>query len=103
MASSRAVDVWHEARAADAARENLRVVCPRALEEPVDADAVRRTELLAAMGSLTPGQQEAVVLAFWGDMTAAEIAERAGVPLGTVKGRMRIGLQKMRRALVALR
>jgi RNA polymerase sigma-70 factor (ECF subfamily) len=73
-------------------------VCPRALEEPVDVDPVRRTELLAAIGSLTPGQQEAVVLAFWGDMTAAEIAARAGVPLGTVKGRVRLGLSKLRRA-----
>jgi RNA polymerase sigma-70 factor (ECF subfamily) len=37
------------------------------------------------------------VLAFWGGLTAAEIAERAGVPLGTAKSRVRLGLTKLRR------
>ena len=98
MARSRALDVRREARAADAAREHLRGVERGEAAPPSGVDAIQRRELLAAMGDLTPGQQEAVVLAFWGDMSAAEISRRAGVPLGTVKSRVRLGLSKLRQA-----
>ena len=41
-------------------------------------------------------QREAVVLAYWGGLTADQIARRAGVPLGTAKSRIRLGLAKLR-------
>jgi RNA polymerase sigma-70 factor (ECF subfamily) len=44
-------------------------------------------------------QREAIVLAHWGGLTAAQIARRSGVPLGTAKSRIRLGLSRLRDAL----
>lgn len=49
-----------------------------------------------ALEQLPPDQQRSVELAYFGGYTHDEIARKLGVPLGTVKGRLRIGLQKMR-------
>jgi RNA polymerase sigma-70 factor (ECF subfamily) len=53
----------------------------------------------AALGVLPEPQREAVVLAYWGGLPADEIATRSGVPLGTAKSRVRLGLQRMRAEL----
>lgn len=45
---------------------------------------------------LAPEQRRAIEYAFFGELTHREIAEREGLPLGTVKGRVRLGLQRMR-------
>lgn len=60
----------------------------------LDADEVRRV-----IGVLTDSQRAAIELAYFGGLTQQEIATRTGTPLGTVKSRMRLGLQAMRRAL----
>ena len=52
-----------------------------------------------ALVSLPPDQARAVVMAYFGGMTQSEIAEEADIPLGTVKGRMRLGLARMREYL----
>jgi RNA polymerase sigma-70 factor (ECF subfamily) len=46
--------------------------------------------------------REAVELAYYGGLTHQEIAERTGVPLGTVKGRTRLAMGKLRTALADL-
>lgn len=56
----------------------------------LERDAVRR-----AMDTLPKEQREAIDLAFMGGYTHTEIAERLGLPLGTVKGRLRLGLEKL--------
>ena len=61
----------------------------------LDRDSVRE-----AMGSISEVQREAIELAYFGGLTQTEIAERTGVPLGTVKGRLRLGLQGLRAALL---
>jgi RNA polymerase sigma-70 factor (ECF subfamily) len=61
-----------------------------------DRAAVRR-----ALEALPPEQKLAIQLAYFGGMTQQEIANRLGQPLGTVKTRMRLGMQKMRAALEA--
>lgn len=61
------------------------------VDATLDAAAVRR-----AMASLSSVQRVAIELAYYGGLTQAEIAERTGVPLGTVKSRVRTGLLVMR-------
>jgi RNA polymerase sigma-70 factor, ECF subfamily len=57
-------------------------------------DIVRR-----ALDLLPPEQKKSIELAYFSGYSQTEIAELMGVPLGTVKGRMRMGLQKLRAAL----
>ena len=52
-----------------------------------------------AIDTLPAEQGEAVILAYFGGLTHPEIAERTGVPLGTVKGRLRLAMQKLRNLL----
>jgi RNA polymerase sigma-70 factor, ECF subfamily len=55
-----------------------------------------RTQLLDALRGLPELQAEVIVLSFYGEFTLSEIAIRLGIPTGTVKGRMRLGLEKLR-------
>jgi RNA polymerase sigma-70 factor, ECF subfamily len=59
-----------------------------------------RAMVLEALTSISGVQREAIELAYFGGFTQTEIAERTGVPLGTVKGRLRLGLQGLRAALL---
>ncbi len=67
--------------------------------ELTDSEALRREtaqEVRGALGEL-PGEQSKVIqLAYFGGFSHSEIAGMLGVPLGTVKGRMRLGLEKIR-------
>ena len=102
MARSRALDLWRERQAAGRAQDRLTAVVERAEQtsqgEPVlAAMAGERAETVrTALGTLPEAQREAVVLAYWGGLTAEEISRRVDVPLGTVKSRIRLGLTKLR-------
>jgi RNA polymerase sigma-70 factor, ECF subfamily len=71
----------------------------RPSEELTEDEAMRRetaTEIRGALGEL-PGEQSKVIeLAYFGGFSQSEISRMLGVPLGTVKGRMRLGLEKIR-------
>lgn len=56
-------------------------------------------EIRDALGQLPAEQSRVIELAYFAGMTHHEIAEALGTPVGTVKGRMRLGLQKMRLSL----
>jgi RNA polymerase sigma-70 factor (ECF subfamily) len=55
-----------------------------------------------AMAALPAEQSEVVLLAYFGGYTHQEIAQRTGVPLGTVKGRVRLAMSKLRDSLADL-
>jgi RNA polymerase sigma-70 factor, ECF subfamily len=88
----------HERRRASAEGLEERHEAP----ELTDVEAARREEareVRAALQSL-PGEQSRVIeLAYYGGFTHTQIAEMLDTPVGTVKGRMRLGLEKMRREL----
>jgi len=74
----------------------------RPAAERTEEEALRREtagELRGALADL-PGEQSKVIeLAYFGGFTHSEIARILGLPLGTVKGRMRLGLEKIRSEL----
>lgn len=53
-------------------------------------------QLRACLGELPALQREVIALAYFGGLTHTEIAARLRLPSGTVKGRLRLGLQKIR-------
>jgi RNA polymerase sigma-70 factor (ECF subfamily) len=67
--------------------------------ERTEVEAVRHEEAAQIRGLLEalPEEQSRVIeLAYFGGFTHSEIAEMLGAPIGTVKGRMRLGLEKLR-------
>jgi len=100
-------------RAIDALRRNLvhdrRRATAEGLEERqeapelTDVEVARRDEarqVRSAIGTLPSEQSRVVELAYFGGFTHSQIAEMLGTPIGTVKGRMRLGLEKLRHELV---
>jgi RNA polymerase sigma-70 factor, ECF subfamily len=70
--------------------------------ERTDNEVARREEaatIRSAMDSLPAEQSHVIELAYFGGFTHTEIAEILGAPVGTVKGRMRLGLEKLRNSL----
>jgi len=59
-------------------------------------DAESATRLASALAALTDSEREAIVSAFFGDASYREVASRLGIPEGTVKSRIRLGLRKLR-------
>lgn len=57
--------------------------------------SLERGAVRDAMASLPPEQRQVVDLAYFGGYSQTEIADMTRVPLGTVKGRMRLALEKM--------
>lgn len=99
-------------RAIDGLRRNERHARRRASDEGIaeayeaaeftDLEAIRTEEARAvrkAVQSLPTEQTHVIELGYYGGFTTSEIAEMVDAPLGTVKGRMRLGLDKLRHEL----
>jgi RNA polymerase sigma-70 factor (ECF subfamily) len=74
----------------------------KAARELTDVEAFRRDEaqtVRSVMERLPADQLRVVELAYFGGFTHSQIADMLGMPLGTVKGRMRLALDKMRDGL----
>lgn len=59
----------------------------------------RTAELDSAVRELPPEQYQVIRLAYFGGFSQAEIADMLDTPLGTVKGRVRLGLEHLRRCV----
>src|SRR5213592_2138367 len=73
--------------------------------ERTDAEVARREEareVRDALRALPPDQSQVIELAYFGGFTHTEIASMLDTPIGTVKGRMRLGMDKMRGRLGGL-
>jgi RNA polymerase sigma-70 factor (ECF subfamily) len=65
--------------------------------------AERKRIVLAALAELPPEQRQALELGYFSGLSQTEIADRTGQPLGTIKTRMRLAMQKLRERLSVLR
>jgi RNA polymerase sigma-70 factor, ECF subfamily len=95
-------------RAIDIARRNHKHLSRRAsgdhledgaaLDDPFETAAERddAQRLQASLALLPDAQAEVITLAYYGQLSHTEIATQLGLPTGTVKGRMRLGLEKLR-------
>ena len=61
-----------------------------------------RDYLLESLRHLPDAQAEVIVLAYYGELSHSEIAMQLELPTGTVKGRMRLGLEKLRYEMTRL-
>jgi len=98
---SRALDVTKSARVSRRSGD------PEVLERMVaDGDvssAPDRNRVRAALAELTAEQRQVLELAYFDGQSCSEIAERIGIPIGTVKSRLAAGLGKLRQTLGATR
>lgn len=102
VARSRALDRWRGRRAAVRAEERLSVAEARAElridEQPTEQAerSERAATVTAALCRLPKPQREAVLMAYGGGRTSREIAGASGIPIGTAKSRVRLGLLRLR-------
>jgi RNA polymerase sigma-70 factor (ECF subfamily) len=73
---------------------------PDTAELVAQADAA--VQVAEAMAQLPPTQFDVLQLAYFDDLSQSEIASRLGVPLGTVKSRMRLAMNRMREVVADL-
>ena len=78
-------------------------VSPDATPDEALAEEERRVRVQRALAELPREQHEAVVLSYIEGLSHSEIAERLGLPLGTVKSRMRLAYLKIREAVQDLK
>jgi RNA polymerase sigma-70 factor (ECF subfamily) len=97
---NRAVDAMRRGRVRDFPRAGDESAAERVeAAERTDAEVARREEsaaIRAAIETLPPEQSQVIELAYFGGFTHTEIATMVKAPVGTVKGRMRLGLKKLR-------
>jgi RNA polymerase sigma-70 factor (ECF subfamily) len=103
IARSRAIDLIREGQSRGRASDRLKLAV--AEDAPHDTDvrpdlaaarSLERAGVREALETLPAAQREALVLAYWGGLTAEQIARYARIPLGTAKSRIRLGLAKLR-------
>ncbi len=99
----RAIDALRRGAVHDRPRETLEGVEERhEARERTEVEAARNEEarsVRTALNSLPAEQRRTIELAYFGGFSHSQIAELLDEPVGTVKGRMRLGLDKLRRQL----
>lgn len=102
---NRAIDIGRRAmhrprQSVDLAAAEAALAVPDAWDEV--SGGLERDHVRTAVASLPDEQQRAIELAYFEGLTHREIADRTGTPLGTVKGRLRLGLVKLHGSLAGL-
>jgi RNA polymerase sigma-70 factor (ECF subfamily) len=100
---NRAIDAFRREEAKgsrDVGEEGMaeRMPAPVLTETEVERRDEAR-QIRKALGELPPDQRQVIELAYFGGFTHSQIANMLALPSGTVKGRMRLGLTKMRLVL----
>lgn len=102
IARNRQIDVMR--------RENRPVPEDLAEEVDLEPDASQilaidqeATHLKRALSALKPDQREMIEKAYFGDLSHQEISTQTGLPLGTIKSRIRLGLERLRHELKGMR
>jgi RNA polymerase sigma-70 factor (ECF subfamily) len=99
LGRSRAIDRFRAARARRPP-ENLQPAPAPVADVLTEMETAERAKIVKkAVGQLEPRERELLELAYFSDLSQTEIAEKVGIPLGTVKTRMRTALIKLRDAL----
>jgi RNA polymerase sigma-70 factor (ECF subfamily) len=91
-------------KAVESSTEAAKIVPQAQISDPTEDVLIneRRDRVLAAMQRLPVEQREVIELAYYEGLTHVEIATKTGKSLGTVKTRIRLGLNKLRQVLDAL-
>lgn len=102
IARNRAIDEvrsrWHRAREWEVTLEHLPDL-GGAVERGLEHFATLRADIRQALGNLPSLQRQAIELAYYGGLSSTEIATQLDEPVGTIKGRIRLGMEKLRQAL----
>ncbi len=99
LARSRAIDRLRSRKARERSGEDAGAIGH--FDDPSHEiySAERKQQVTKILGELKDGEREVLELAYYSDLSQSEIADRTGLPLGTVKSRMRSALIKLRDAL----
>ena len=87
-----------ERRGADRERRAF-ILEPETFDTVERADPVEALRVRAALGRLPDEQREAINFAYYQNLSQTQIAQRLGIPLGTVKGRVALAMRKLRAEL----
>jgi RNA polymerase sigma-70 factor (ECF subfamily) len=106
IVKSRALDRWRSRAVAQSAAERAEAEAAAShsagdsAAEPVMRQETART-VREVVDSLPRPQREVILLAYGGGLSTPEVATVTGMPLGTAKSRIRLGLARAREALLA--
>ena len=96
---NRVTDAWRRAssRPAQVAEDSA----PESVAAADNLGLVERLAVRHELAALPAEQRDALVLSYFGGLTHEQIAANCDTPLGTVKGRLRLGLDKLRLSVAA--
>lgn len=96
---NRSIDTYRRNRRHDAMHASDSALLSLPADDSLEDGAIQHDEVVqlrASLQHLPHPQREAIVLAYFGGLTQTEIAGRLALPIGTVKGRIRLGLTRAR-------
>jgi RNA polymerase sigma-70 factor, ECF subfamily len=106
MARSRAIDLLRRKARKKRLEESLEAAgsMVASTHDPEQASLLGEEQRRAreALAQLNPEQREVIEIAYFAGLSHSEIAESLGLPLGTIKTRIRSGMMKLRESLVSL-